>query len=91
MLVVKILHVGDVLCVSVAEILQVVCVLGLEFTFVLNVLHVRYVLVSKMLQVVSICLHMGVVTPAILYLPAQAQHWSKHKIAKILRFLTSLT
>ena len=77
--------------VGVTEIVQVVCVIVLECKSVLHVLHVRYVLVSKMLQVVSICLHMGVVTPAILYLPAQAQHWSKHKIAKILRFLTSLT
>ena len=77
--------------VGVTEIAQVVCVIVLECKSILHVLHVRYVLVSKMLQVVSICLHMGVVTPAILYLPAQAQHWSKHKIAKILRFLTSLT
>ena len=60
--------------VGVTEIAQVVCVIVLECKSILHVLHVRYVLVSKMLQVVSICLHMDVVTPAILYLPAQAQH-----------------
>ena len=40
-----------------------------------HALHASYVLVSKILQVVLICQHMGVLTPVILYLPAQAQHW----------------
>ena len=52
-----------------ADILQVVCVFVLECNYVLHMLHVRYVLVIKMLKLVSICLHMGVVTPVILYLP----------------------
>ena len=51
-----------------------VCVIVSECKSVLHVLHVRYVLAIKMLQVVSMCYHMGVLTPVILYLLAQAQH-----------------
>ena len=54
--------------VGVADIVQVVCVILLECKSVLHVLHVRYVLVIEMLQVFPMCWHMGVVTPAILYL-----------------------
>ena len=53
---------------GVAEIMQLVCVIMLYCKSVLNVLHVRYVLVSKMLQVVMISSHMGVVTPVILFM-----------------------
>ena len=63
--------------VGIAETVQVVCVIVLECKSVLHEFHVRYVLEIKMLQVVSMCYHMGVVIPAIPYLPAQAQHWSK--------------
>ena len=63
--------------VGVADIVQVVCVIVSERKSVLHVLHVRYVLVIKTVQVVSMCYHMGVVTPAILYLPAQDQHCYK--------------
>ena len=52
--------------VGVTEIVQVLCVIGLECKSILHVFHVRYVLVIKMLQVVSMCQHMGVVTLAIL-------------------------
>ena len=61
--------------VGVAEIVQVVCVIVLERKSVLHVLHVRYVLASKILQLVSICYHMGVVRPVIMYLPSQSQHY----------------
>ena len=54
--------------VGVTEIVQVVCVILLERKSVLHVLHVRYVLVIKTLKVVLICYHMGVATPAIMYL-----------------------
>ena len=54
--------------VGVADIVQVVCVIELECKSVLHVLHVKYVLVIKILQLVYMCLHMGVVTPAILCL-----------------------
>ena len=46
------------------EIVQVICVIVLSFKSAYHVLHVRYVLEIKMLQVVPVCLHMGVVTPA---------------------------
>ena len=55
MLIGKTKHIGHVLCVGIAEILQVVCVIGLECKSVLYVLHIIYVLVIKMSQVVSIC------------------------------------
>ena len=48
--------------------MQVVCVIGLEFESVLHVLHFRYVLVLNMLEVVTMCYNMGVVTPAARYL-----------------------
>ena len=48
--------------------MQVVCVIVLECKYVFHLLHVRYVLVIKMFQVVSICEHMGVVSPEILYI-----------------------
>ena len=54
--------------VGTADILQVVCVILLEYKSVVHVLHVRYVLVIKILQVVLMRSHMGVVTPAILYI-----------------------
>ena len=75
MLVGKIYYIGHVLGVGVVKIVQVVCVIGLEFKSVLYLLHVRYVLIIKFLQVVFMCEHMVVVTPAILYLPVQDQHW----------------
>ena len=56
------------LIVGVSEIVKVVCVIGLECKSILNLLHFRYVLTIKMLQLVSMCEHMGVVTPKILYL-----------------------
>ena len=64
--------------VGIADIVQVVCVIVLECKYVFHALHVRYVLVIQILHMVPVCYHMGVVTPAILYLPAQAQHWYRH-------------
>ena len=60
--------------VVVVEIVQMLCVIVLECKFNFHALHASYVLVSKILQVVLICQHMGVLTPVILYLPAQDQH-----------------
>ena len=54
--------------VGVTEIVNSVCVIVLECKSVLHVFNVRYVLVSKMLQVVSICKHIGVVVSETLYL-----------------------
>ena len=54
--------------------MYVVCVIWLECKYGLHVLHVSYLLVIKLLQVVSMCYHIIVVTPVILCLTAQFQY-----------------